>query len=347
MTNHSARRRAFTLIELLIVMAIIATLIGLLLPAVQKIRETANKTRCANNLKQIGLAVTNYYTQNGFLPPGGLPTASLSSLASRYPPLPFSPPPNWNPAPVTGINQNWGWAYQILPFLEQENLWRTSPYDKNNPVAEGYPLDKPLSVFSCPTRRDATVFATQYGPQFLFDYAGNAGLYATAGNSGQYSTYTTPNPSTASQQANGLVVPQYIPVPVSASPQTTIPQTPLRPTTIPRGMSNTVLVGEKYVQLGTQGGRGDYASGYYSFGVVNPSGSYIDYCAVRFGDLGPFQDSPSMTADQANFPFGSAHPIAMNAVFGDGSVRTILYSNPLMPVICNRMNAKPINPEDL
>jgi prepilin-type N-terminal cleavage/methylation domain-containing protein len=317
-THHRRGRAGFTLIELLIVMAIIALLVGLLVPAVQRVRESAFKTQCANNLRQIGHAISNYTTSNNFLPSGGDPQAKLSPLDSRFPGG-TAPPSGW--APLTGIAQNWGWAYQILPQLDQENLWRTTA------AGDATVLSAPLPIFACPSRRTPTVISNG----FLFDYAGNAGLYTTyAATSGKTTT-----------SANGLIVPQYIP-----NGNSPIALTPLKLSNLQRGASSTVLIAEKYVALGTTGEQyADDVSGYYAFGVAGSSGP-TDFSAVRFGDAGPYQDG-GQTAVSLFWPFGAAHPQVMNALFGDGGVRTIRYSNPLMPTICNRTNTTAVNVDDL
>jgi len=101
-------RRGFTLIELLVVIAIIGVLIALLLPAVQAAREAARRSQCVNNLKQIGLALHNYESANGSLPPGG------EAFSNEYPSL------GWATGP-----QNFSMKVRILPFMEQQNAFNT------------------------------------------------------------------------------------------------------------------------------------------------------------------------------------------------------------------------------
>jgi prepilin-type N-terminal cleavage/methylation domain-containing protein len=156
------RRNAFTLIELLVVIAIIAVLVGLLLPAVQKVRESAARTQCSNNLKQMGLALHNYHDSCGNFPSGYLcpqPTADF-----------FYTSPGWS------------WAARLLPYLEQQNLFQqinfTVPVeDPSNQVIR----TTVLKLFVCPSDRSTGIF-TIYGTTgaamvqaATSSYAGNFG----------------------------------------------------------------------------------------------------------------------------------------------------------------------------
>jgi prepilin-type N-terminal cleavage/methylation domain-containing protein len=179
--SRRPRRRGFTLIELLVVIAIIAVLVGLLLPAVQRVREAANRAKCQNHLKQIGLAFHNHHDSLGYFPDGGEhwdPSAYPRSMAGG--------------APRTAPNQNWGWGYQLLPYIEQANVWS---------LADDKAVRSSLiPIYFCPTRRPPMTILYSDGVHCaMLDYVGNAGTSTDL-------TSTTGEPGAALGNGNNGVV---------------------------------------------------------------------------------------------------------------------------------------------
>jgi prepilin-type N-terminal cleavage/methylation domain-containing protein/prepilin-type processing-associated H-X9-DG protein len=140
--NCRAIRRGFTLIELLVVVAIIGILVGLLLPAVQKVRESANRVKCQNNLHQIGLALHNYHDTRGSFPAG-------------YVCQPV------NPTDPTRTSPGWSWGALLLPFLDQDplaNLLIAAPSVGNPGPAATTVRTNEVSLLVCPSDRNTGVF---------------------------------------------------------------------------------------------------------------------------------------------------------------------------------------------
>ena len=143
--SHVSRLRAFTLVELLVVITIIGILISLLLPAVQAAREAARKIQCANNLKQLALGMHNYNTQHNTFPRNGYLNPAWTS-----------PHPNlaWQQFSVNVF---------ILPFLEQQNLYNQFKWDDwGHDHDAGGPMQQKLSVFLCPSSPPAMTGSGDY-----------------------------------------------------------------------------------------------------------------------------------------------------------------------------------------
>jgi prepilin-type N-terminal cleavage/methylation domain-containing protein/prepilin-type processing-associated H-X9-DG protein len=289
------KRSGFTLIELLVVIAIIAVLVGLLLPAVQKVREAANRAKCQNNLRQICLAIHNYYDSFSQFPPG------------------------WD------FTSSWGTEAHLLPYLEQDNVFRMIDFTKSiDDPANAAVLPINISMFLCPSDGDNPV------PSL-------GGATSYYGNSGNKPTFVIAYGLNTNDPPNGVFYTQ--------SQRLTF-------ASITDGTSNTAFYSERVLpdgNLGLVSDLEDVFNGPFmgpglpatadqaytwceSVDITNPANQFPIFMGAPWacGQQNYQHISPPNSRScgwlptlRATMPASSRHTGGVNVAFGDGSTRFI------------------------
>ncbi len=301
-TPSDSRLPGFTLIELLVVIAIIAVLIGMLLPAIQKVREAANRMKCAGNLKQLGLAMHNYHDSFGKLPPQTANNANNCCYGT--------------------------WQMAILPFVEQNGLWQAyKNYGGVKPSIPTYEQHENLlitsvrlSLFTCPSDLPNAAKSGKYN-----DITYNITQHNYLINVGNID-YAQGHDGALPDQPAGL---RFLGAPFSRSAQ-------FRIADIVDGLSNTLMASEV-----NQGQDQDFrgltwwaeGSGFTVYRTPNSPG--YDYISNGSGAPGcvPTSQNP-LNADCKSFATPnwnvfaarSRHPGGVNVVLCDGSTRFVTSS---------------------
>lgn len=286
-------RWGFTSIELLVVIAILAILIGLLLPAVQKARESAARSQCRNNLKQLALGCLNYESTYGGLPPIGSRTQDL------------------------------GWVTEILPYLEQVNV--SNQYDFNYPwfdARNAAIVTQRMSILECPSNWVQPRVFQASDPAFAeLDPAGNPDVNFSAASTDYF----------AFMGANATCYRQFYPgTPSTADLSGALMLYGSRRLTwIADGTSNTAMLAEMsgrpwiYVANGQQttGGSKELV---YGFGAWAHNNAFNASCFRVDGLTSPGLCAVNCSNLRAVYSFH--RPIGAYAAFADGSVHLLAQS---------------------
>jgi type II secretory pathway pseudopilin PulG len=281
------------LIELLIVIAIIAVLIALLVPAVQKVREAALRTQCANNLRQIGIAIHKFHDEYMVLPPSRIDQRGSAS-----------------------------WLVLILPNLEQDNVYRAWDTKRSYFAQPLEAQQAQVKEYYCPFRRvppqlsvtnNCDTSGGTFYPGSLTDYA------ASSGDRNSYSGYLDDD------TGNGAMVESRATI-TGTPPNHTITswRSMTRFGSISDGLSNTILAGEKFVRLAGLG-RSPQDSAAFN-GGCNPPRNIARVGGPRLSGTQPdfpiaYRSKGAVTENER--VFGSYHPEICQFVYCDGSVHAL------------------------
>ncbi len=358
MHKHRQRfgvRRGFTLVELLVVIAIIGILVALLLPAIQAARESARRSQCQNNLKNIGLGIANFESTHRVFPTGGL------RYLNKGPPRYELEENIENGKPLGVKRQGLGWAYQILPFIEEGAAHQLTTTQGLGEVV--------VPIYVCPSRRQASsTYSTAFGLTIAtLDYAGAVPCTYT-----NYLRTVRHDPRTGVPFTEASFTPlarSFFGGGTNGDPginrlydgvitrsswlwqntdTTTGKQVGRFLTNVPGlvkvahildGTSKTLMIAEKYVRNDNYQGGASYNSDDRGWTDGWDADLMRSSCFSPISDSDPIGWAPAVSeyfsdGIEGGFPFGghwnvlhfgSAHTSGINTVFADGSVHAISY----------------------
>lgn len=293
MSRRIVGRAGFSVTEMLVVIAIIGIMMALLLPAVQMVREAGRKTSCANNLTQIGKAIMQHKAQYQIYPTAGLDSMSPATKGG-----------NGDPQPAD--KQWWGWAYQILPFMDLNTV---QTYHNDAEVAGLL-----VPNYFCPTRRRPQVregIDCGLNPRTMrgaLDYAGNGGI-------GNANVQIYPASPDAWINQNGTIIPVgFRDATGTYRPAARADRVEL---VIPDGETYTILVGERNFnrQRIADSTQQDEDNGYIAG---------YSWDTIRWGYAIPAKDREDMS--DFDLRFGSSHNQIAQFLLCDGAVKSLNYA---------------------
>jgi len=309
------RRKAFTLIELLVVIGIISVLIALLVPAVQKVRAASARLQCANNLKQIGVALHAYHGAKKYFPPGYVDGNT-----------------DPNSTPDNDMGPGWGWASFLLPYFDQGTLY--SQIDFSQPVGTGVNAQVsqiPLAVHQCPAdpyQQTFPVYNSSFTSPIAYlahgNYVGCNGWEECFNGAGG-----NPQPGSGDDGLSGIYGP--------AGRGVFFRNSTTRAAEVTDGLSNTIFVGERSGDHSPSTWTGAVAGGRCPAWMAGqavyspPPGPAYDN--ADYGEAFVLAHTNATHLPSADFPiydpdtFYSMHAgKGANFLFGDGSVHYLTNS---------------------